>query len=353
MTLFILGTRPEAIKLAPLILVYKNNKKNYKVCITGQHKDMVKEILGFFDIYIDYDLDIMKDHQSLSYILSTIISSLEKIFMNDQIKCIVVHGDTSSSLAASLWAFQNKIKIIHIESGLRTNNISTPFPEESNRRIISTLSNYSFCPTKQNKINLINENNKSNKFIVGNTIIDAILIILKNKKVTFNNYGDYAVLTTHRRENIGKNMENIFLACNEIYKKTNIKFLFPMHPNPLIFEIFSKIADKNAYIVIQPKRYEEFIPILYNAKFILSDSGGIQEESVFLSKKLFILRDETERKEALLSKNIFLVGTSKKNIVDTVINNFSKKNISLDKHIFGNGKSSIKILKILEKYNDC
>lgn len=351
MTIFIIGTRPEAIKLAPLILNFKKNNVDHIVCSSGQHADMIVNVLDLFNIQIDVDFRIMKKNQTLSYITYAIIQKLEEMFSsNKKIKNVIIHGDTSTSLAAAIWAFQNKLNIIHIESGLRTLSIDSPFPEEANRRCISQLAKFSFCPTNWNKDNLIRENNKSNIYVVGNTVIDAVNFIINNK-IDFkekNNIEKYAVLTTHRCENIGHNMENIFKACNKIAHEKNIIFYFPMHPNPKIKEIFDKTADKKFYKILKPQRYDDFIKILSNSLFVMTDSGGIQEECMYLKIPLFILRDETERKEIIDLKNISLVGTNENEIKNIVCEKLLY-NVDYDNKIYGDGTTSIQILDILKK----
>lgn len=351
MTLFVIGTRPEAIKMAPLIWNFNNDNIEHIVCSTGQHADLIKDVLDLFDIKIDIDFMIMKKNQTLSFITYEIIKKLEETFSaNKEIKNVVVHGDTSTSLAASIWAFQNKLNVIHIEAGLRTSSIDSPFPEEANRRCISQLAKFSFCPTDMNKDNLLLENNKSKIFVVGNTVIDALNFVINNKKNTKRQINEkkYAILTTHRRENIGNKMENIFKACNKIAEDKGIIFLFPMHPNPKIEEIFNKVADKKFYKVLKPQKYDEFIKMLNNSQFVMTDSGGIQEECVYLKIPLFILRDETERKEIISLSNVNIVGTDENQIRCIVCEKLSYNNND-NNNIYGDGTTSIKIIDILKE----
>lgn len=353
MYLFIIGTRPEAIKICPIILEFQKNDIPHKILLTGQHTNLVNEVLEVFGISTNYNLNIMKNAQSLNYIISEIIKNLDVILNNDKIEYVIVHGDTTTAFASALCAFQNKVKIIHIEAGLRTLNLKNPFPEEANRRMISVLSDISFCPTINNLNNLKKENNNSKLFVVGNTVIDAIEIIKKkyslpNKIIPFK----FILLTTHRRENL-ESMQNIFIAINNISKKFKINVILPMHPNPKIKNIFESTVIDNEYIkVIPPQDYINFSNLLMQSCMVVTDSGGIQEEATYLNKPMVILRDETERQEINTSSNVVLTGTDI-NKIETAISNFlnNEKKImteNISSRIFGNGDTSQQIVKILK-----
>lgn len=353
MYLFIIGTRPEAIKICPIILSFIKNDIPHKVLLTGQHTNMVSEVLEVFGICANYNLNIMKSNQSLNYIISEVIKNLDSILINEKIEYVIVHGDTSTALAAALCAFQNKIKIIHIEAGLRTSDLKNPFPEEANRRIISVLSDISFCPTINNQNNLKKENNNSLSYVVGNTVIDAIEIIKKkyslpNKIIPYK----FILLTTHRRENI-ETMKNIFIAIDNISKKFGINVILPMHPNPKIKDIFESTIINNNYIkIITPQNYVNFSNLLIQCSVVITDSGGIQEEATYLNKPIIILRNETEREEISKNDNTILVGTNIEKI-ETAVSSFLAKDTCLEKGnrlnlIFGNGDAAEQIVKILK-----
>lgn len=351
MYLFVIGTRPEAIKICPIILKFKEKKVPYKVLLTGQHTTLVDEVMKIFDIKVDYNLNIMKKSQSLGYIISSIMSELDKIFATQEFSHVIVHGDTTTAMASALCAFQNRIKIIHIEAGLRTKNLHTPFPEEANRRIISVLSDVSFIPTEDNYNNLVLENNKSAKFVVGNTIIDAIEIIIKKYKLPNDIINEkFILLTTHRRENI-EHMKDIFSAIDNIANKFKINVVLPMHPNPEIRKIFDETVKNNKYIkVIEPQNYVNFCNLLIQCELIVTDSGGVQEEASHLKKPIIILREETERQEAVNGGNAILVGTDKIKIEKSISSILEKKKAQNkgSESIFGNGDTCEKIYEILK-----
>lgn len=372
--IIVFGTRPEAIKLAPVIHELKKNQKDFlcKVCITAQHREMLDQILKIFEIKPDIDLNLMKKKQSLSDITALIIKSMQKVFEKFKPDLVIVHGDTTTSFATSLVCFYNNIKLAHVEAGLRTNNIDKPFPEEFNRQIISKLSSIHFAPTYQNKKNLLLEGVKpKNIYVTGNSVIDALFWIqrkidsnksynqkLKQKlgqTLKFDWINDrYILITGHRRENFGKGFSDICKALKELsLKYPKIHFIYPVHLNPNVKNYVLKILKniKNIHL-IPPQEYEMFVLLLKYSLLIMTDSGGIQEEAPSFGKFVLVMRDVTERPEALKTGLVKLVGTDKTNIIknvsfliDNCIFNSKKKNIS---NPYGNGNSSIKIVKIIK-----
>lgn len=372
--IIVFGTRPEAIKLAPVIHELKKNQKDFlcKVCITAQHREMLDQILKTFEIKPDIDLDLMKKKQSLSDITALIIKSMQKVFEKFKPDLVIVHGDTTTSFATSLVCFYNNIKLAHVEAGLRTNNIYKPFPEEFNRQIISKLSTIHFAPTYQNKKNLLLEGAKpKNIYVTGNSVIDALFWIqrkidsnksynqkLKQKlgqTLKFDWINDrYILITGHRRENFGKGFSDICKALKELsLKYPKIHFIYPVHLNPNVKNYVLKILKNKKNIhLIPPQEYEMFVLLLKYSLLIMTDSGGIQEEAPSFGKFVLVMRDVTERPEALKTGLVKLVGTDKTNIIknvsfliDNCIFNSKKKNIS---NPYGNGNSSIEIVKIIK-----
>jgi len=365
------GTRPEAIKLAKLIHKLKITKKfTVKICVSGQHNQMLYQVLKLYKIKPDYDLKVMKTNQSLNLLSSKILKKLNEVLLDFKPDLLIVHGDTTTAFISSLAAFQNRIKVAHIEAGLRTNNIDYPYPEEFNRRSIGIIANLNYAPTQLAIDNLKNENIKKDKILLtGNTIIDTLKysynILLKNKKI-FNkikkNYSFISIkkkliiVTSHRRENYGKGIINICLALKEIVKKNdNIKIIFPVHLNPKISNIVKKqLANiKNIYLV-KPVDYFSFIYLMKSSFLIMTDSGGIQEEAPSFNKPLLVLRNETERPEAKKIGGSLLVGTNQKKIVAATMKLINDKKLynkmSKIKNPYGDGKATTRIINNLKKY---
>ncbi|WP_039900998.1 non-hydrolyzing UDP-N-acetylglucosamine 2-epimerase [Leptotrichia sp. oral taxon 879] len=366
--MFVFGTRPEAIKMAPLVLesLKQKDKFKVKVVITGQHKEMLDEVLKIFKIVPDYDLKIMKKEQTIIDISISILEKMDKIIKKEKPEIIFVHGDTSTALNTAMVSFYNKIKVAHIEAGLRSYNMYSPFPEEMNRKLISSLTTYHFAPTENNKQNLLKENIKENVFVTGNTVIDALFSVIKENYVfeseILNNI-DYKnkniiLLTCHRRENLGERMKDIFESLLEIiHQNKDIEIIFPMHKNPKIREIVNKVIGCQKQIhLIEPLGYVSFVNLMKKVKLILTDSGGIQEEAPALGKPVFVLRTETERSEALEAGTIKLIGVKKNNIineVEEILKDKKKYNLmSQAKNPYGVGDSSKKILKIIDKIKE-
>lgn len=348
--MLVFGTRPEAIKMAPLYAELKKYPDKFKVIVTvtGQHRQMLDQVLEIFNILPDYDLDIMKSNQDLFDITTNVLLGMREILSDIKPDIVLVHGDTTTSTAAALAAFYYQIKVGHIEAGLRTNNIYSPWPEEMNRRLTSKLSTFHFSPTQLSKDNLINENiNEPNIFVTGNTVVDALKIILKTiekspKIITkikrrliengiqadliekwLHNERRMVLITGHRRENFGSGFINICEAIKELSEKySDVDFVYPMHMNPnvrlSIQKVFyGKLGEKintNA-IFTEPFDYLPFVYLMSICNIILTDSGGIQEEAPALGKPVLVMRETSERPEAIKSGNAILVGVDKKLII--------------------------------------
>ncbi len=369
--LSVFGTRPEAIKMAPLILAFNSCKEIHsEVCITSQHKEMLETVLINFNIKPDHDLKIIKPNQNLNDITSSVISGLSEIITRDKYDLIFVHGDTSSTLASALAAFQSRIPVAHVEAGLRTGNIFSPWPEEMNRVLTDNLSTLYFPPTEKASENLKREGKSLEKICVtGNTVIDALFhaqkileenVQLKNKisdKFKFLEDSKKIILVTgHRRESFGKGFENICNALFEISRRKDVQIIYPVHLNPNVQEPVKRILSSVGNIkLLKPQEYFDFVFLMNKSYLIITDSGGIQEEAPSLGKPVLLLRDTTERPEAVKAGTVKMVGTNKKEIVRNT-------NLLLDdeRHYaemsnrsnpYGDGKASERIINfILSKY---
>jgi UDP-N-acetylglucosamine 2-epimerase (non-hydrolysing) len=322
----VFGTRPEAIKMAPLLKALKK-EANYDltITVTAQHREMLDQVLNLFALEADYDLDIMQERQTLSGLTSRIITRLDKILKKESPDLLLVHGDTTSTFVGALSSFYQQIKIAHVEAGLRTHNKYSPFPEEMNRQLTGVLADLHFAPTKQAKENLLLENVSEEKiFVTGNTVIDALLSVVnkdyrfedKNlKNINFDNK-KIILLTAHRRENLGEPMENIFRAVRDLTEEVkDLEVIFPVHLNPVIRELSKKMLSDNKNIhLIEPLDYLPFANLMARADLVLTDSGGIQEEAPSLAKPVLVLRDTTERPEAVEAGTVIKVGTEYENI---------------------------------------
>lgn len=322
----VFGTRPEAIKMAPLLKALKKNK-NYKliITVTAQHREMLDQVLTLFQLKPDYDLDIMKKNQSLSGLSARIITELDQILASEKPELLLVHGDTSSTFIGALTSFYHQIKIAHIEAGLRTHAKYSPFPEEMNRQLTGVLADLNFAPTQSAKENLLLENKDPQQiFVSGNTVIDALLSVVdqdykfKNKLLANLDFKQKKtiLLTSHRRENLGKPMQNIFKAVEELTQElSNLEVIFPVHLNPVIRQLSQEFFAKNKQVhLIEPLDYLPFANLMAKVDLILTDSGGIQEEAPALAKPVLVLRETTERPEALAAGTVIKVGTNTKKI---------------------------------------
>lgn len=357
--LFSFGTRPELIKLAPLIKIFK--KENYfltKVCNTGQHFELVNSLLDYFKIFPDFDLEIMKSSKSLNQTSSLIIEKAEKVLLQYSPEYVFVHGDTTSSFAVGLAAFHLNIKVIHVEAGLRSKNLSAPFPEELNRVLTSKIAFMHYCPTEIAKKNLLNENIDPDKIILtGNTVVDSVVQTSKDrtislpKKLQRRIEGKKIILFTgHRRENFGEPFEQIFKALDQITNEIgNTIVVFPVHPNPKVKKNAKRFfRSSDSILITDPLDYPEFTQLMMRSSLIISDSGGIQEEAPSFGIPVLVTREVTERMEGILAGTSILVGSDKRKIVSNalkILRGQNQKNIQPSKiNPYGDGKSSEKIL---------
>lgn len=368
MYLIVFGTRPEAIKMAPIILELKKNKIPHKVCVTGQHKELLDVVLDFFGIDVDFKLSLMKKNQGLNHLSSRILTEIDNILEIINPNMVIVHGDTTTAYISALAAFNRRVKIAHVEAGLRTNNIYSPFPEEFNRKSISVMADFHFSPTNSNKENLIKEGiSKEKIFLTGNTVIDALKIGIKrleNKNFINENFIKISqliskkkktiLLTAHRRENFGKPLEEIFNGIIEIIKSNlNVQIIYPVHPNPNVLNLANKMFNKIKNIhLVPPVDYPSLIFLLKESYFVITDSGGIQEEAPSFGKPVLVIRNESERMEAVKTGTVKLIGTNKINLISEcsrLLNDLNYyKQFSNKTNPYGDGKSSKKIIKILE-----
>lgn len=364
MTVF--GTRPEAIKMAPLIKRLEAcSKIKSIVCVTAQHREMLDQVLDLFNITPNYDLNIMRDRQTITEVTTKVLNGLEKVIVKEKPDIVLVHGDTTTTFAAALAAFYQKVKVGHVEAGLRSENIYSPYPEEMNRCLTGRLANLHFAPTARNKQNLLKENVNENSIVVtGNTVIDALLSVVdenykfedKNiNKIDFTNK-KVILLTSHRRENLGKPMENIFSAVKRIVEENiDVEVVFPVHLNPIVREIANSILKSVERVhLIEPLDYKPFANLMAKSYLIMTDSGGIQEEAPSLGKPVFVLRTETERPEAVEAGTVKVVGIEENDIfkvVNKLINDEEEYNkMSNAINPYGDGKASKRIVDTILYY---
>lgn len=372
--MLIFGTRPEAVKMAPIYKMLKNSK-DFKLttCVTAQHRNLLDQVLNVFGIKPDVDFNIMSKNQNLYDITSKVLTAMKDLLFKKKPDIILVHGDTTTTLAAALSAFYMKIDICHIEAGLRTNNIYSPYPEELNRQVVSKLASWHFSPTSINKKNLISEGVKPSRiFVTGNTTIDSLKIIISritkikklkneietklNKKLAFKyEVQKFILITVHRRENFGNNLNNIFYAIKKLaFNFPNLKFVYVVHPNPNIKKNASHILSNISNIhLINPLGYEEFCFLMSKSFLIMTDSGGIQEEAPSLGIPVIVLRRNTERPEGIKSGTCILAGNSEKKIFktarDLIINKSKYKSMIKKKNPYGNGFAAYNIINCLKK----
>lgn len=362
--MIIFGTRPEAIKMCPLINeLKKDNNFDVKVCITAQHREMLDSVLKIFNVNADYDLNIMSHGQSIIDISCKVLKGVDLIIKKEKPELVLVHGDTSTTLSAGMAAFYNKIPVGHIEAGLRSGNIYSPYPEEYNRRLVSNFAEFHFAPTIGNRKNLLKEGILEEKiFVVGNTVIDALKSIIEDnyifqdKQLNEIDYQNKKILlvTAHRRENWGEHMENIFNAIKEIIlENDNVLAIFPMHKNPLIRELADKILGGiENILLIEPLDYVPFANLMSKSYIIATDSGGIQEEAPALGKPVIVLRTETERPEAVAAGTVKISGVQKERIKNDIqkllIDKEEYKKMANAINPYGIGESCRKIVEILK-----
>ena len=354
--LVVFGTRPEAIKLVPLIKALLHSQKfDLKICVTAQHREMLDSVLEEYGIIPDYDLDIMKPGQSLDYLTSSIVRRVGKILDELNPQAVIVHGDTTTAFCTALAAFYRSIRVVHIEAGLRSKNIFSPHPEEFNRRAISMIADIHFSPTKTACDNLIYEDiDKSKIFIVGNTAIDTLTYNLESYAPQKPSDKKLILVTVHRREHSEDKVSEIFDSLRTLcMRHSEIHMLYPIHKSPKIRDIAKNFfGDIPNFEICEPLPTREFHFLLSKCHMVLTDSGGIQEEAAFLGKPTLILRDVTERVEAL-GNSLILVGTNRHNILscaELLLNDQNEYNrFSQPSDIFGNGHASERIVDILQK----
>ncbi|SFI24380.1 non-hydrolyzing UDP-N-acetylglucosamine 2-epimerase [Halpernia frigidisoli] len=350
-TAIIYGTRPEFLKIFPLILEFKKNNLLVSLVNTGQHDSLLSEMEKDFDVKPDFSLSVQSSAFTNSNLISKLINDISNLVHQENIEKIIAQGDTFTVLASSIVAFLEQKKFYHIEAGLRTSTIKLPFPEEFNRRTVSLTSDINFAPTELSQANLLAENIPQNKiFLVGNTIVDMIQYVLKKENITVE-YEDSVFITAHRRENIGKPLENISTAIKELAEENPyVKFHWALHPNPNTRKIILNALGENKpqnIVFSEPLNYVEAIKMMAKAKLLLSDSGGIQEEAPSLQKRVLILRNETERPEVLHCGCGILVGDDIQKIKENfnqIFNNEKEYIFESTQNPFGDGKSSEKIL---------
>ncbi|EKO3878698.1 UDP-N-acetylglucosamine 2-epimerase (non-hydrolyzing) [Vibrio metschnikovii] len=368
--LTVFGTRPEAIKMAPLVHALAVDERfEAKCCVTAQHREMLDQVLELFEITPDYDLNLMQPGQTLNDVTARILLELKPVLQEFKPDVVLVHGDTATTFAASLAAYYEQIAVGHVEAGLRTGNIYSPWPEEANRKLTGTLASYHFAPTETSKQNLLQENYApDNIYVTGNTVIDALLMV-KAKIVTnaalkatlaaqfpyLDETKKLILVTGHRRESFGGGFERICEALAQTAKQhTEVQILYPMHLNPNVREPVNRILGSvENVLLIEPQQYLPFIYLMDRAHIILTDSGGIQEEAPSLGKPVLVMRDTTERPEAMASGTVKLVGTDIDKIVSgltVLLNDINAyKEMSFAHNPYGDGNSCNKILEILAK----
>lgn len=368
--LIVFGTRPEAIKMAPLVKEFEKQKAkfNVKVCVTAQHREMLDQVLDFFEIKPHYDLNLMRPGQNLYQLTADVIMGLKDVLEDFKPDFVMVHGDTTTSSAAALASFYANTKICHIEAGLRTFNKHSPFPEEMNRQLTGRLADFHFAPTESAKINLIKEGvNPEFIFVTGNTVIDALLYAkdkveevvdeqIEYLKSIVDYSKDLILVTGHRRENFGNGFINICNALKRIALEQNVQIIYPVHLNPNVQKPVNEILSGVENIkLIDPLNYPAFVWLMKKSKLIITDSGGVQEEAPSLGKPVLVTRDTTERPEAVNAKTVMLVGTDMLEIVrnakELLTNIDLYAEMSTAHNPYGDGKTSRKVFDILSEFN--
>lgn len=359
----VFGTRPEAIKMCPLVKELKSREQlQTTVCVTGQHRQMLDQVLDTFEVVPDFDLSIMKDKQTLFDVTINILSKMKEVLENVKPDVVLVHGDTSTTFVTSLACFYLQIPVGHVEAGLRTYNIYSPFPEEFNRQAVGIVSKYNFAPTETARQNLVNEGkDPTSIFVTGNTAIDALKFTVKNDYQ--HEYLDWCkdsrliMITAHRRENLGEPMRNMFKAIKRIIEEfPDTKAIYPIHMNPVVREIANEIfGDTDRIRIIEPLEVLDFHNFLARSYMILTDSGGIQEEAPSLGKPVLVMRDTTERPEGIKAGTLKLVGTNEEYIYQSFKELLSNKpvyeSMSKANNPYGDGFASKRIADILMQEN--
>lgn len=379
--MLVFGTRPEAIKMCPLVKEFQKHNDEFEtiVCVTGQHREMLDQVLNIFEVKPDYDLNIMKQGQDLYDVTARVLTGMRDVFKECKPDVVLVHGDTTTSTAAALAAFYQQIPVGHVEAGLRTHNIYSPWPEEMNRQITGRIATYNFSPTPLSESNLKAEKAQGNIYVTGNTVIDALHMvvnklkndetlakeqeeILKQAGYDVNRLADgkkLVLITGHRRENFGEGFIHMVTAIKDLKNKyPDVDFVYPMHLNPNvrrpIHEVFGEdLTNLGNMFFIEPLQYLEFVYLMEKATIVLTDSGGIQEEAPGLGKPVLVMRDTTERPEALASGTVHLVGTDYQKIIDEVStlldDEQAYEKMSKAVNPYGDGKACERIVEILKK----
>lgn len=366
--LLVFGTRPEAIKLAPVIqsLQDKTLVFSTRVCVTAQHRQILDQVLDLFEIIPDYDLNIMTAGQSLAKVTQKAIEGLSKIIETERPDVVLVQGDTTTTFCGALAAFYNRVKVGHIEAGLRTAHKYAPFPEEINRRLTTQLTDYHFAPTELARRSLINEGIREDSiFVTGNTVIDSLLWIRTKMKEKQLNLPDgledvldgkrIVLVTGHRRESFGEGFKNICMAIREFADRfDDVLFVYPVHLNPNVQEPVNRLLGGHQRIhLVEPLTYAPFVWLMKRATIVLTDSGGVQEEASSLGKPVLVMRETTERPEGIEAGSAFLVGTRKETILshlsDLLKNQYKVKAMAKASNVYGDGQAAKRIAGILEK----
>lgn len=378
--MLVFGTRPEAIKMCPLVKEFQKHPESFRtvVCVTGQHREMLDQVLAIFDVVPDFDLNIMKSGQDLYDITSRVLLGMRDVFMQCKPDLVLVHGDTTTSSSAALAAFYQQIPVAHVEAGLRTHNIYSPWPEEINRQITGRIASYNFAPTSYSADNLKKESVSGEIIITGNTVIDALhMVVDKFKKDAYLAQEQAAVLasagydvqrlsngqrliliTGHRRENFGEGFLNMLRAMKDLAEKyQDVDFVYPMHLNPNVRQSIKTVFGENLsiypnFFFIEPLQYLEFVYLMSKSTIVLTDSGGIQEEAPGLGKPVLVMRDTTERPEALIAGTVHLVGTDYNKIMNEVSTLLDDSQVydAMSKAInpYGDGKACARIVEYLK-----
>ncbi len=378
--MLVFGTRPEAIKMCPLVKEFQKHTEDFEttVCVTGQHREMLDQVLNIFDVKSNFDLNIMKQGQDLYDVTARVLTGMRDVFKEYKPDVVLVHGDTTTSTAAALAAFYQQIPVGHVEAGLRTHNIYSPWPEEMNRQITGRIAAYNFSPTALSEKNLMEEGTYGNIYVTGNTVIDALHMVvdkLKNDstlaqeqdKVLLNagydvkrltNDKKLVLITGHRRENFGDGFIRMVTAMKDLSEKySDVDFVYPMHLNPNvrkpIHDVFGEDLARPNFFFIEPLQYLEFVYLMEKSTIVLTDSGGIQEEAPGLGKPVLVMRDTTERPEALTSGTVHLVGTNYDKIVNEVSTLLEDSTVynTMSKAInpYGDGNACNRIIRILKE----
>lgn len=376
--MLIFGTRPEAIKMCPLVKEFQKHAEEFKtvVCVTGQHREMLDQVLQIFDVHPDFDLNIMKQGQDLTDVTVRVLTGLRDVFQKCRPDVVLVHGDTTTSTAGALAAFYAQIPVGHVEAGLRTHNIYSPWPEEMNRQITGRIATFNFSPTPLSEKNLLDEKAQGKVYVTGNTVIDALHMVvnkLNNDAMLAKEQDDIllnvgydvtrlqdgkkmVLITGHRRENFGDGFIRMVTAMKDLSEKyPDVDFVYPMHLNPNvrkpIHEVFGEDLTRSNFFFIEPLQYLEFVHLMSKATIVLTDSGGIQEEAPGLGKPVLVMRDTTERPEALASGTVHLVGTDYDKImmeVSTLLDDeeaYCKMSQAVNP--YGDGRACSRIVRIL------